>query len=108
MAHEPTTAFDSLASGGVLLADNVFNIRWPRCVKGTLEPEPFGIAFNEQSSVTVMTLPDYRSVMTPLAETCGSQVLRKNAAGGNVLVPTCLDPAIPDSLARFAAWSLIR
>ena len=72
--HDMRTAEESLAPGGVVIGDDVFNQEWPGAVEGTLayldktdDIVPFGIGFNKVLFTDHDHADDYRSALAELA-----------------------------------------
>lgn len=72
--HDMRTAQDSLADGGVVIADDVFNESWPGVAEGTLEyldsPSslvPFAIGFNKVLLTQREFANEYRRVIVSVA-----------------------------------------
>jgi hypothetical protein len=64
------TAEESIASGGIVIADDVFNSQWPGVVVGTIRYmdaggalEPFAIGLNKVFFATAEHAPEYRSAI---------------------------------------------
>ena len=74
VAHDMDTAADSIAPGGIVIADDVFNERWPGAYEGTLrfldknyELVPFAIGFNKVLFTSRDEAADYRSVVADVS-----------------------------------------
>ena len=74
VAHDMATAADSLAAGGIVIADDVFHERWPGVYEGTLrfldkndELVPFAIGFNKTLFTTRADSARYREVVADVA-----------------------------------------
>lgn len=74
VAHDMATAESSLADGGVVIADDVFNQEWPGVAEGTLRYldgggslRPFAIGFNKVFFTTKDHVGIYRSSLVELA-----------------------------------------
>ena len=72
--HDTTLAAETLAPGGIVIGDDVFNASWPGVVEGTLafldsHPAfvPFGIAFNKVLICDVEHADAYREALLGLA-----------------------------------------
>lgn len=72
--HDMRTAEESLAPGGVVIGDDVFNQEWPGAVEGTLayldktdDIVPFGIGFNKVLFTDRDHAEGYRSALAELA-----------------------------------------
>jgi hypothetical protein len=70
VAHDMETAADSITAGGIVIADDVFNARWPEVCEGTLrfldknyELVPFAIGFNKTLFTSRAQAAEYRSVV---------------------------------------------
>lgn len=69
--HDMRTAADSIAKGGVIVGDDVFNFNWPETVEGTLrflnereDVVPFAIAFNKVLFTHRATAASYRRAVS--------------------------------------------
>jgi hypothetical protein len=70
VAHDMETAADSITTGGIVIADDVFNARWPEVYEGTLrfldknyELVPFAVGFNKVLFTSRAEAAGYRSVV---------------------------------------------
>jgi len=110
-AHDLAVADGSLAEGGIIVVDDVFNEQWPGVADGVhrhFSRRPSLVPFAIGANKTYFCRPSHRDVYRAAAAAAASSATMPEFLGEPVVVLHFARPRFKDRIAGSAAWRRLR